>query len=135
MLLNADFSKIATDFEPLPADAYRVKVESCEDKKTQTGKDQTSIKLVVAEGEFEGRVLFDNLVWTNNNGEQNKVSLGRLRAYTIAIHGEEAGAGANIDTESLVGGVCQVVVQMKTRVRKDTNETVTENNITKVLPA
>lgn len=135
MKLSADFSKIATDFEPLPADAYRVNVESCEDKKTQTGKDQTSVKLVVSEGPFEGRVLFDNLVWTTDKGTPNTVSYGRLRAYTIAIHGEEAGAAADIDTESLVGGTCQVVVKLKTRQRQDTKEMVTENSIVKVLPA
>lgn len=129
------FDKVAMDFEPLPAGSYRTTIEECEDKKTSTNKDQTSVKLVVSEGEFKGRVLFDNLVWTTDKGEPNKVSYGRLRAYTEAIHGKEAAQVEEIDTESLVGGSVEVVLQLKTRKRQDTGEVVTENRIVKVLSA
>lgn len=135
MKAEGGFDKIAMDFEPLPADSYRVNVAGCEDKQTSTKKDQTSIKLEVTEGEFAGRILFDNLVWTKDDGTPNKVSLGRLRAYTEAIHGAAAAAVEELDTDALVGGSCIVVVQLKTEKRKDTGNVETKNRIAKVLPA
>ena len=134
-VMKANFANIAMDYEPLPAGDYRVRIEEAEDGQTSTNKEKTSIKLVVTEGEHEGRVLYENLVWSTDKGDLNKVSLGRLRAYATAILGEEAASGAELDTADLVGGICTVVLKLKTRVRKDTGESVTENQIAKVLAA
>lgn len=120
MQLQADFSKISTDFEPLPAGVYRVKIEEQEDGQSKENKyPQINFGLVVQEGEFKGRKLFDSVTLQMKDKKTQQVvantfGLGRIKAYAIAILGEEAGNSNAIDTDAFKGSIVDVVVSIET---------------------
>lgn len=138
MKLEADFSKISTDFEPVPTDTYRVKVTKIEAKETQENKlPSLNIELEIISGDFSGRKLFDFVTLKQKDGKRNDVGYGRVRAYTIAILGEEAGAAGAIDTDALLNGSCDAVVTIETYTKKPEKGggEGRQNRISKVLPA
>ena len=68
--VNFDDVEDEKDFTPLPAGKYSVVVEDVTEKTTKAGNDMWSLKLKVTHGEFEGRFLFDNLVFLSGPGMQ-----------------------------------------------------------------
>lgn len=133
--INADFSKIATDFENLPEDSYRVLIEEIEEGETNENKlPQLKFKLKVMEGPMEGKTITDFVVLKQNDGKVNNIGLGRIRAYAQAILGEEAAAGDSIDTDELRGGSCTITVKHRTYKDKKSGEEKVSADIKKVLP-
>lgn len=133
MKIQEDFSKIAMDFEPLPADSYKVRIAEIEEGETQENKlPKLNFKLEVTEGEYEGRIIFDSVVLKQKDGAVNKIGLGRVRAYTAATLGDEAAAGGEIDTDELKGNTCEVVVTQ--RKWEADGKSGVQNEVKKVLP-
>lgn len=115
MRLEADFSKISTDFEPVPAGAYRVKILSLEEAESKENKlPGLNFELEVTEGEHAKRKLFDSVWLKQKDGKPNNIGLGRIKAYAAAILGEEAANGGAIDTDSFAGSIVEVVVEVET---------------------
>lgn len=139
-VLREDFSKIAMDFEPVPAQVYRskiVEIESVEEDKAKGVLPQINFEWEVQEGEFKGRKLFDYCYLKTKKGERNDMGMGRIRANAAAILGEEAAAGNSIDTDALKGGVADLVVSVETYTKKPEKGggEGKRNKIDRVLPA
>ena len=136
--LEANFSEISMDFEPLPNGSYRVKILDIKEGETKENKlPSLSFELEVTEGEFAGRKLFDFVTLQQKDGAINKIGYGRVRAFAQAVLGEEAAAGSSIDTDELKGNICEVVVEINT-YEKDASKGGGQgknNKITKVLKA
>ncbi|KJU86015.1 protein containing DUF669 [Candidatus Magnetobacterium bavaricum] len=67
-LIDLDFTDIEdiNDFSPLPEGKYLCKVESVDIKQNKDSNDMWSLKLKVIEGEYGGRFIFDNMVFSAN---------------------------------------------------------------------
>ncbi|MBF0607414.1 MAG: DUF669 domain-containing protein [Magnetococcales bacterium] len=66
--VDLDFTDIEdiNNFSPLPEGKYLCKVESVDPKQNKDGNDFWSLKLKVIEGEYEGRFISDNMVFSAN---------------------------------------------------------------------
>lgn len=142
MRLDADFSKISTDFEPLAAGAYRVKIVEMEERQSSGGFPQINFKHEIVEGDQKGRFVFDSVTLQMKDKKTqavvaNTIGLGRIKAYAAAILGEEAANSGSIDTDAFKGSVIEVVVEIETYTKppeKGGGEGK-RNKITKVLKA
>lgn len=137
MKLEADFSTISTDFEPLPNDSYRVKLLQITQGETKENKlPSLNIELEVTEGNFAGRKLFDFVTLKQKDGKRNDIGYGRVKAYAVAILGEEEGNAGSIDTDALHGGMCEVVVEINVydKPAEKGGGQGKNNKIVKVLP-
>lgn len=132
--LEADFGKISHEYQAIPDADYRVTIDEIKETETRENKlPQLEFHLKVAEGEYEGRKLTDFVILKQNDGKVNEIGLGRVKAYAIAVLGEEAANGSAIDTDELRGGSCIVVVKSRTYEKKDKSQG-TSQDIKKVLP-
>lgn len=64
MLVQLDFNieDAKAGFDPLPVGAYPAKITKAELDISSTGKPMIKVQWTVTEGEFEGRIVFDNIV-------------------------------------------------------------------------
>lgn len=139
-VVNADFTKISTDFEPLPVGDYNFVIDEIESGKTQDGKkDQLIFKHKVVGGELDGRVFQDFVVLQKNDGNVNNISLGRIKAYAEAILGKEsANAPTGIDTDTLLKGSFHGIIKEETYEKKEADGSSTtkkSTKLSKILPA
>ncbi len=63
---RVDFSNVGdvTDFSPIPDGEYLVKLVDIETDSTRSGDEMWKLRLQVDGGEHDGRLLFDNLVFS-----------------------------------------------------------------------
>ena len=75
-----DFSKIedAHDFTPLPDGKYLCKVSEIEESSTQNGDEMWKLRFEVLEDEYAGRLIFDNLVFSEAAMKRVKLICSRL---------------------------------------------------------
>ena len=136
--IQADFSKISTEFTPLPDGIYTCTIEDITEEKTKQNQlPMLKFELSVSDPnhpDYEDRKLFDNIVLRTNKGKPNQIGLGQLKAYAIATLGEEAANGGEIDTDAMKGS--QVGVEVKTRSYKPEGEDEPRlvNEIKKIHP-
>jgi len=79
--MKIDFSKFdeATDFTPLPEGKYLCVLANVEETTTkETSQPLWKLKFRVIEGEFEGRAIFDNMVFTEKAMKRVKLMCSRL---------------------------------------------------------
>lgn len=99
-----DFSKYddVDDYSPLPEGSYVCAVSSIEEAYTKAGDEMWKLQLDVIEGEFEGRRIFDNLVFSEKAMKRVKLVVSRLG---IDVSGE-----IDLTPEMLQGRVALVSV-------------------------
>lgn len=138
--LTADFQNIATEFEFLKAGIFNAKVlditegETRENKLPQLTYELEVASVVTGDEKSVGKKIKDFITLKTKKGERNDAGYGRVRAYTIAIQGEAAGASGEIDTDAHKGGVCQIVVEEEPYIDDTTKQQKVRAKITKVLP-
>ena len=133
--LQADFSKISSSFESLPAGSYRARIDDITEGETKENKiPQITFKLVVTEGDMENRVITDFVTLKTKEGKRNDIGYGRVKAYAEAIMGEEYANSGELDTDDLKGGTVEIVVAERTYEAKDGSGQKTSSDIKKVLP-
>jgi len=83
---NVNFGEILSDvpqsrdYSPLPEGDYDLTVLSCDVATTSTGKYMLKLKSQVAGGQYDRRLLWDNLVITPDNGKAMSIFQGKLNA-------------------------------------------------------
>ena len=80
--MRIDFDRIGNSggkYPPLPNGKYRVRIDDVETTKTRKGADMWKLRLVVTEGDHEGRRIYDNLVFS-------KAAAGRLVGFCGALN-------------------------------------------------
>ena len=82
---DIDFSQIddVPDFSPLPDGKYRCKLVEVEETSTQNGDEMWRLTLEVEAGEFRGRRIFDNMVFSKA-AEQRVKLICRGLALNVA---------------------------------------------------
>ena len=79
MKLDFENSDQITDFTTVPAGAYLCRIAEVRDRQSRAGDTMWSIRLVVTEGEFTGRMAaWDNLVFSNRG-------LNRVKSILVAL--------------------------------------------------
>ena len=68
----------AGDFTPIPAGFYPAKITKIDDKKTHDGDLMWNMQLAVIGGEFDGRIIFDNLTFNEIGLKRIKLLCSRL---------------------------------------------------------
>lgn len=140
MKLEANFTKISTEFQDLDDGEYIGTVESVEYSETKENKlPMLTYDLKVTSGQnpdMVGRSKKDFVVLKQKDGKNNDVGLGRIKAYEIARAGEAAGNSDSIDTDLHKNISVRFVVTSK--MEKDRNAPngpeVKRSQIAKVLP-
>lgn len=75
-----------SEFEPLPAGDYIVKIVASEMKETKNGQGEyLALEIEVDDGEFLNRKLFDNLTLVHSNEVAVKIARAKLTSITYAV--------------------------------------------------
>jgi hypothetical protein len=73
-------------FDPIPQGKYQACVTDSEMKSTKAGDGQyLSLKLQVLDGDYKGRVLFENLSLDHKNQDAAKIARGKLASICRAV--------------------------------------------------
>ena len=75
----ADWGDEEYSDEPLPAGTYKMLIQQGDWKTTNTGKQSVYIRLVVVDGPFKGRAIFDNFWLWAGNPKSQKAKLKTIR--------------------------------------------------------
>lgn len=93
-------------FDPLPDGQYPVKVVEVEERSTSKGDPMWSLQLEVLSGQYAGRIIFDNITWSEAGMKRVKFVLRRLG---LELSGEQ-----EIKPEDLVGKAALVTTMIDT---------------------
>ncbi|KKL73659.1 hypothetical protein LCGC14_2072670 [marine sediment metagenome] len=80
-MVKVNMNKIedAEDFSPIPDGAYLCKIVEVDDtKETQNGDPMWRIRWEVLEGDYAGRIIFDNLIFSAKALKRVKLVFSRL---------------------------------------------------------
>lgn len=100
-----DFAKVddVQDFTPIPDGKYLCRLTDIEETHTNHGDDMWRMRFQVADGPHAGRMLFDNLVFSDAAMKRVKLVCSRLG---LDVSGE-----LDITPELLKGRACLLTVQ------------------------
>lgn len=131
-MLNVNFNEVEDqqDFELLPAGEYLVSVEDATIKETQSGGAGINVKLYIAEGDYQGRYLFD---WINvaHPSSQKCVDIGLAQLKRLV---EASGIDTSVpftDPAVLIGKL----VIAKAGIQKGKDGYEDKNNVKTYKPA
>ena len=112
--------------EPVPAGAYRVKIKSAAEAEAKsTGNPMIKLSYeILAPEEYAGRVIFDNLTFT-------QASLWRVKQALLAF-GWDEDFEDEVDPDELIGQVADLeIVIRKGQMNEDTGEPYPDSNSVK----
>jgi hypothetical protein len=100
-----DFSKVddVQDFSPIPDGKYPCRLTDIEEASTNAGDEMWKMRFQVAEGPHAGRMIFDNLVFSDAAMKRAKLVCSRLG---LDVSGE-----LDLTPEKLKGRSCLLTVQ------------------------
>lgn len=105
-MINLDFSNVTGgNYEPMPAGDYVLEIEDIEERVSKAGNEMLNITFNVAEGEYEGRKIFEFYVLTEN-------ALWKLKNLLVAL-GIDTEGQVDVSVDDLVGEMLigNVVIQ------------------------
>ncbi len=109
-------------FSPLPEATYPCELEKVDDSRTtKAGDEMWGLKWVVLTGEYEGRYIFDNLVFS-------KAGYGRVKLLCSKV-GLPSEGKVNLTPEMLQGRSALVTVEIN-EYMDDSGKTKINNKVT-----
>ncbi len=102
-----NFSKIedVQDFTPLPKGSYPCEVVKVEEQRTQRGDEMWRLSLAITQGEYKGRYVFDNLVFSEKGQKRVKHLCNAL--------GLDVSNDVDLTSDMLLGRMCNVDVDVE----------------------
>lgn len=73
----------SNDFDALPTGPYNVVVQEADKQLSSTGKDMIKIRVQVTDGPYANRVLFNYIVFSQDNPKAMRMTLERLAAFGL----------------------------------------------------
>lgn len=73
----------SNDFEALPKGPYNVVVQEADKQMSSTGKDMIKMRVQVTDGPYANRVLFNYIVFSQENPKAMRMTLERLAAFGL----------------------------------------------------
>ena len=112
---SIDFTAVdeAADFSPLPDGQYRCRLDQIEPDRTQYGDEMWKLRFAVEDEPFQGRFIFDNLVFSEK-------ALGRVKLICSRLGLDVSGA-VNVTPELLRHRVCLIEVESEEYVDEEGN--------------
>jgi len=103
---HIDFSAIeeAGSYAPVPEGRYRARIIDVEESTTRSGDELWKLTFTIAEGEHEGRQVFDNLAFSPKAYPRVKLLCGRL--------GLDVSASVDLTPAMLMGRTCLLAVEI-----------------------
>ena len=100
-----DFRTIedAQDFTPLPDGKYVCRLDTVEEAATQHGDEMWKLRFKVADGPYQDRLLFDNLVFSEAALKRVKLICARL--------GLDVSGTLDLTPDLLIGRTCTLTVE------------------------
>lgn len=136
----ADLPQERTGFDPLPAGTYVSMVTDSKEKETSKGGKMVVLEHTIQEGEYAGRIVFENLNIVNANPKAEKIAFEALGELSHAIKL----TGKLTNTEQLHNKRYQMVLEVEPAkeyeaVNPETGATETkmgkaQNRVKKFLP-
>lgn len=133
---DTNWTAISKEFEDLPEGDYNVVIDEIVEGTTKENQlPSLEFKLLVTDGEKEGRRKSDFVTLLQKDGKRNDIGYGRVRAYYEAVHGEGTLAdGEEMDTDSLLKGSCTIVIKHKADTGPKAEPGKMRANVAKILP-
>jgi len=103
--INFDQIGDIDDFTPLEEDTYLCRLAEVEEATTQFGDELWKLRWVVAEGPYQGRFIFDNMVFS-------EAALKRVKLICSCL-GLEVSGEVDITPELIKGRMCYVTVEVE----------------------
>jgi hypothetical protein len=106
-MLNVDFSTVedTQDYTPIPKGEYLCRISKVEEALTGAGDPMWKLHLIVDEGDYKGRYVFDNLVFSEKALKRAKFI---LRCLGVDVSGHVA-----LTPEMIIGKQVNVRVEVK----------------------
>jgi len=103
-MVQIDFTKIddLKDYEPLPDGQYQCRLADVTEATTRNGDQMWKLKHVVTSGQFEGRYIFDNLVFS-------QAAMSRVKLICSAL-GLDVTQAVELNPDDLFDRACAVTV-------------------------
>lgn len=144
MRIEADFTKISSQFGALEDGEYQCVLKDIEEGETKENKlPQVTFIYEVNDPnkpDFSGRELRQFITLKTKKQEPNKIGLGQIKAVAEAVLGNDAAnSPEGIDLEDLKNSTVMLVVKQRSYDKKGADGTATgeqgvTNEIVKVLP-
>ncbi len=93
------------DFSPVPPGKYLCRLAEIEEASTQFGDEMWKLRFEVAEGEYAGRYIYDNLVFSDAALKRVKLICSRL--------GLDTAREIDLTTKLLEGRTCLLTVEVE----------------------
>jgi hypothetical protein len=102
-----DFSKVGDvqDFTPLPAGQYLARLVGVEEASTQHGDEMWKLRFEVVDGPHAGRLIFDNLVFSDAAMKRVKLICSRL--------GLDVSKELSLTPETIKGRTARLTVEVE----------------------
>ena len=113
-----DFSNDKTGSEVIPNGSYPVIVDSFKQKTTKSGNDMLVLKFKITEGEYKGRVVFQNYMMSGNE-KAVSIARGQLKTLLVAAGKPTAITGAH----DFVGA------EVSATIKVEVNEQYSDKNV------
>ena len=117
--INFDRVDDIDDFTPLPDDDYLCKLAEIEEASTQGGDELWKLRFEVIEGEYAGRFIFDNMVFSEKALKRAKLICSRLG---LNVSGE-----IDLTPEMLLNKVC--ILKVTTEEYEDSEGKTKKRNV------
>jgi len=124
MKVNLEDINVNASYETLPAGTYTVRLSDYGIKTAQTGNEYMNCEFVVTTGEYEGRKLWDKIVFT-------LTALWKLKALALAVKYPQSN-GTDVETDDIFGFAQGVDVKVKVIVDKFIGKSGSEQTSNKI---
>lgn len=121
--VNASLADVSTKSDPIPPDAYRLKIAEIKEK-TEGGRQNFNLKLVVNDGgEYNGRQIYHNIAMHTKEGEPNRIGAADLKRFFEAVLGIDPDDTSydwdSIDTDEILNQEVMADVYIDAWEKKD----------------
>ena len=104
--INASLADVSTKNEPIPPDAYRLKITEIKEK-TEGGRQNFNMKLQINDGgDYQGRVIFHNIAMHKTDGTPNSIGAADIKRFFEAVLGvdpeDDSYNWDDVDTDMLL---------------------------------
>jgi len=108
-----DFASVPDQQELIVKGTYEAVIKNAEPVMSKTsGNPMIKLRWQIADGEYEGRTVFDQLVFTRPTGDWNAdFPLRKIKELLLAI-GYDARFGGQVIPENLIGERCMITVKI-----------------------
>lgn len=132
---SIDFGRVETVQRPVPKGRYDAQIVHAEGKYAKSsGRPMISLRWKLEGGEYDGRTIFDNLVFTEPTGDWGRDFPRRKIRQCLEAVGFASNFSGTIDPESLIGERATIELDVRaiardgTTINPETGEAYGEQN-------